>query len=95
MSQNERCHCHKLTPVIFGSQPNQRDGLLFITLSNADTLHGTDDNPGGLMKAHADLKKEVEELKAWRWKMIGVQVGAFTVINSILIPLIVKWMQTK
>lgn len=92
---HEKCKCHELHLVVLGSRPDRRDGLLFIGMNTADHVHGTPENPGGLIKAHADLKKEVEELKAWRWKMIGVQVGAFTVINAILVPLIVKWMQTK
>lgn len=56
--KHEECACCKQWKVLmYGQRPDQTDGVLSITMGHDKTLHGTKDNPGGLVQ-------EVQELKA-------------------------------
>jgi hypothetical protein len=75
-----RCNCQHLKQVIFGKEPSQRDGLLYVGMATADIVHGPKENPGGLVKEVADLRKEVADLQRWRWMI----VGGFTALNLVI-----------
>lgn len=49
MTQHEREMLHKHEKVLFGTEPDQRDGLAAIVTDLTDTLHGTDRDPEGVV----------------------------------------------
>lgn len=73
---HERCDCKKLSAVVYGLKPDQTDGMLSITLNNSIVLFGTKDNPGGLIKEVAEIKKETAKLSL----KISIAIGVGSIL---------------
>lgn len=85
---NERCACKKCETALFGVRPDQTDGVVWISTNNSQTLHGTPENPGGIVK----IVMEHERLKL---KAVGIVAAIgmfFTIINGLIVfwPKILK-----
>lgn len=76
---NERCTCKKCELALFGREPDQTDGVVWICTSNSQTLHGSKENPGGLVQEVQEIKKAQVSHSRLIWIgtgfILAVQIG--------------------